>query len=130
MKKTASLVALIAVAGLMMVTAPEPADARPQYLKAFTAKYETVKDKIEEKKGTTAKCGICHGKEGKNKKQLSDYALGIKETILEIGKKNEKDKDKIDKAFEAAAEVQVEDGKTYGDLLEAGELPPPHKGDE
>jgi cytochrome c553 len=127
MKKTASLLALLAVAGLMMVTAPEPADARPQYLKAFTAKYDKVKDEIDKRKPLTAKCAVCHGKEGKDKKLLSDYGTELKKAVLALGKNNQRDPEKIDKAFDAAAEVQCEEGKTYGELLESGKLPPPHK---
>jgi hypothetical protein len=127
MKKTASLLALLAFAGLMMVTAPEPAAARPQYLKSFTAKYEKVNGEIEKRKGLTAKCAVCHGKEGKDKKLLSDYGTELKKAVLALGAKNQKDPEKIDKAFDAAAEIQCEDGKTYGEMLKDGKLPPPHK---
>lgn len=122
MKRLASLAALAAVAGLMMVVAPQSVDARPQYLKAFTEKYEKVKEEASEKK-----CGVCHGNEGKNKKQLSEYGVALKEAL---GAKNEKDADKISAAYDKVAEKKCGDDKTFGDLLKDGKLPPPHKGDD
>ncbi|MFV1992189.1 MAG: hypothetical protein ACC652_15760 [Acidimicrobiales bacterium] len=120
MKKFASLLALLAVACLMMVTAPQQADARPQYNKAFGQKYEKVAGEAKK-----LKCGVCHGEKGKKKKLLSDYGKALKEAV---GKKNQKDADVIDEAYDTIAEQKPEGGdKTYGEMLEAGELPAPHK---
>ncbi|MGE4001248.1 MAG: hypothetical protein AB7I48_13620 [Planctomycetaceae bacterium] len=118
MKRTASLLALIAVAGLMMVTAPDQAAARPQYLKAFKEKYEKLAEEAKD-------CGVCHGGEkGKDKKQLSDYAMELKKAL---DAKNVKEAEKIDAAFDKAAEKKCGEDKTYGDLLKDGKLPPPYK---
>ncbi len=120
MKKFASLMAFLVVAGLMMVNAPQEANARPQYLKAFGEKYEKVADAANEKK-----CAICHGDEGKNKKLVSDYGMALAKAL---GKKNQKDADAIDEAFGTVAEMKPEGGeKTYGEMLGEGELPAPHK---
>ena len=121
MKKLATLMALVAVAGLMFVAAPQDAQARLQYSKALAAKYEKVKDAATEKK-----CAVCHGGDplGKNKKVRSDYAKALGKAI---GKKNEKGMDKINAAFDKVAKMPVKKGEdtTYGDLLGDGKLPPP-----
>lgn len=119
MKKLATLMALVAIAGLMLTALPQEAAARPQYPKALAKKYEKVKDALGEKK-----CGACHGEGGKNKKVLSDYGKALKEAL---GAKNVKDEDKINEALEKVAEKEAESGKTYGELLKSGKLPPPAK---
>ena len=123
MKKTACLLALVAVAGLMMITAPRQAAARPKYYKALITKYADAKEEAAK-----VKCGVCHGgPKGKNKKQLSDYGKAMKKAL---GKKNEKDAAKIDAALDAAAKEKCGDDTTYGDLLKEGKLPPPFKDEE
>lgn len=120
MKKFASLMAFLVVAGLMLANAPQEANARPQYLKSFTAKYEKVAEAANEQK-----CGVCHGDSGKNKKQVSDYGAALGKAL---GKKNQKDEDAIDEAFDTVAEMKPEGSdKTYGEMLAEGELPAPHK---
>lgn len=122
MKKFASLMAFMIVTGLMMINAPQQADARPQYLKSFSGKYEQVADQAKEKK-----CGVCHGEGGKNKKQVSEYGKALAKAL---GKKNQKDADIIDEAYDTIAEMKPEGGdKTYGEMLEGGELPAPHEGE-
>lgn len=117
MKKFASLMAFLVVAGLMMVNAPQEADARPQYFKAFSGKYEKVAETAKEKK-----CGVCHGK---SKKMVSDYGQALGKAL---GKKNQKDADVIDEAFDTVAEMKPEGSdKTYGEMLGEGELPAPYK---
>ena len=116
MKKATTLFALVAIAGLFAL-APQQAEARPQYLKAFIAKYETIKEAKE------LKCGVCHGEKGKNKKVVSDYGKALAKAL---GKKNQKDAEAIAKALDAAAKTKHGDG-TFGDLLKDGKLPPPAK---
>ncbi|MBM3999966.1 MAG: hypothetical protein FJ297_10590 [Planctomycetes bacterium] len=91
-------------------------EARTQYLKAFTATYEKVKEQA-----TTVKCGVCHGEKGKNKKTVSAYGKSLKEAL---GKKNEKDMAAINAALAKVGAMECGDGKTYADLLKAGQLPP------
>lgn len=89
-------------------------EARPNYLKVFTEKYEKVKDKAK-----TAKCSICH--DPKDKKIRNDYGKKVEE---KLGDKKVEDDDKIKDALKKVEkEASKIKDKTYGDLLEAGNLP-------
>ncbi|WP_437205478.1 hypothetical protein [Planctomicrobium sp. SH664] len=120
---------LTAVAGLLVVSAPQQAEARPNYLKALTEKYKLAdNEKVKEQK-----CGVCHGGEkGANKKVLSDYAGALK-TALDLKKDDggkvvpEKDVAKVQEALGKIEDQKDASGKTYGELLKAGELPSPAK---
>lgn len=115
MKKFAAIVALVAIAGLFVVSAPEQAEARPQYLKAFVGQYDIAKAK-------ELKCGVCHGEGGKKKKVLSDYGKALGKAI---GAKNCKDADTINAGLKKAeGEKAAGSDKTYGEILKGGELPP------
>lgn len=96
----------------------QSAEARPQYNKAFKAKYE---EKFEGK-DVKFNCNVCH--DAKSKKKISQYGMDMKE---KLGDKNVKDADAIEAAFKAveAMDSQTE-GKTYGDLLNSGEFPAPY----
>lgn len=123
MKKLATLMAIAAVAGLMLVGAPQNAQARPQYKTAVEKKYSKIANEMK----TEAKCNACHGldPDGKsNKKLLSDYATALKDAL---GKKNERDKAAIDKAIDTAGAKKNGDGKSYAELMEGGKLPAPHE---
>ena len=100
----------LAAAALMILTAPT-AEARPAYKKAFDATYE-VNEKVS--------CNTCHGK---SKKMLSTYGLDLKDVM---GEKNIKDQDQIVEALKAVESKGDVEGKTYGELLSAGEVPPPY----
>jgi hypothetical protein len=120
MRKLVSCVVAVAFAGLLFVSQPEPAQARMEYLKAFSGKYDKVKDAAN-----TKKCGVCHGAQ---KKDRSDYAKAIEKAL---GAKMVKDMDKINKALDEAAKGDSGNGgKTYGDLLNDGTLPEPFKAAE
>ncbi len=114
MKNLKFVCASAAVAAMMFMAAPQ-AQARPQYLKAFSAKYANLKAAAEEKK-----CGVCHGEGGKNKKSVSDYgkALGAA-----LGEKNVKGEDDIAAALTTAEAGDAGGGKTWKEVLAAG-LPP------
>jgi len=114
MKKFTALLSLVAVAGLFMFSAPQKAEARAQYIKAFVAEYDIAEAKEK-------KCGVCHGEGGKNKKAVSDYGKALAKAL---GKKNQKDAEAIKKALKAVEEEGDVDGKTYGELLKDGKLPP------
>lgn len=113
MKKLMLLVAAVAVVG-MFAAAPQQAEARPQYLKGFVGQYD-----ISE--ASEKKCGVCHGKGGKDKKTVSDYGKALGKAL---GKKNVKGADDIKAALKAAEAGDAGDGKTFGDWLKAGKLPP------
>ncbi|MBX3442952.1 MAG: hypothetical protein KF774_11140 [Planctomyces sp.] len=103
---------------LMMVVSAamsKPAEARMQYFQQFKKQY----DKVD---AEATKCGICHGGDkGANKKQLSDYGKLLGE---ELGAKNVKGDDKLEKALKAIEDKGDVEGKKYGDLLKDGKLPP------
>jgi cytochrome c2 len=67
-----------------------------------------------------AKCNVCHV--GKNKKDRNAYG---EELAKLLDKKTDKeDKAKIKQALEAVAKLpSKEAGKTFGDLIAAGQLP-------
>lgn len=67
-----------------------------------------------------AKCNVCHM--GKSKKDRNPYGEALAERL---DKKEDKDnKDKIVKALEEVAKLpSKEAGKTFGDLISAGQLP-------
>jgi len=119
MKKLSLLPTLIVFGALLSLLAPQQAEARPQYLKAFTQKYSKVAEQA-----MTLKCGVCHGSSGKNKKVVSDYGKALAKAL---GAKNVKGEEELSKALDEAGEKDAGDGKTYKDLLEAGTLPPAAK---
>jgi hypothetical protein len=110
----------------LLTCAPHSAEARPQYLKAFTAKYSEVKEQA----GEQQKCAVCHGgPKGKSAKIRNDYAQALdkalKEAMNDKEAKNIKDVEKINAALDAVAKVKYKDDQTYGDLLKSGKLPDP-----
>lgn len=91
----------------------EKAEARPQFKKAIAAAYP---DNAAVKK---AGCGACHPV--KDKKKRNDYGVALGKAL---GKKNEKDAAKVKAALtKAEAGKSATEGKTFGDLLKAGQLP-------
>lgn len=112
----------LALVALSVTVAPEQAQARPQYRKAFGLKYPDLKELEEEKK-----CGVCHPK-ADNKKINNDYGAAMKK-LLE--KKNEKDEKKLDEALTKLEEEKSatpkepgsEEMKTFGELIKEGKLP-------
>ena len=99
------------VAGMLM----DSAHARPKYLAEFTTKYPKLEEKAKE-----AKCGICHPDQ--DKKIRNDYGKAVGGALPE---KNAKDSEKIQEAMDKAAKTKIKEGeeKTFGDVIEAGELP-------
>lgn len=101
------VVAFVAVAMLR-----NEAQARPQYCKLFIGHYTEVKAAAE------AKCGICHV--GEKKSDRNNYGIALSKAVA----KNEKDEAKIKEALtKVEAEKSAVEGKTFGDLLKAGQLP-------
>lgn len=122
MTMTTRICAALAVAAL--VCAASEAQARPNYRTALNTKYADAFKAA----GTKVTCFACHGKtaEGKMDKETRN-AYG-KVLGKAIGKKNEKDKTKLDEALgKVESEKSSVEGKTYGDLLKAGKLPVPEE---
>ena len=89
------------------------ADARPNYNKAFQAKYPDLAAAKE------AKCNVCH--EGKDKKVRNDFGMAFSK---DLDGKKVMDAAKIDAALDkVASEPSAVSGKTYGDLIKEGKLP-------
>ncbi len=123
------LVALATLVGVVLsTTLTEPATARPQYAKAVGKFYQA---KNSEKALTlikSKKCGVCHSEylaspkpRGWAKKR-NDFGSAFGKGLT---KKNEKSADVLAKAVEAATAATNGDGKSYGSLIEEGELPAP-----
>ena len=109
----------VLVLAIAFVAATE-ANARPQYQKAFLAKYTKV---TAAKK---AKCNVCHRKKkaGEKGKPRNDYGAALGKSIP---KKNCKVVAKIVEALTKTEKLKVSKDKkekvTYGDRLKAGKLP-------
>jgi hypothetical protein len=111
-KKWLAVFGGLAVLGIY-AAAPD-AEARPQYNKGFTESYPKLEEAAKK-----VKCGLCH--EGETKKVRNPYGLAVEKGIE---KKNEKDTDVIAAALKKASEAKSEgSGKTFGQMIEAGELP-------
>ncbi|MGC1272569.1 MAG: hypothetical protein WBC44_02590 [Planctomycetaceae bacterium] len=105
----------LALGLVSFVAAPQQADARPQYLKAFAGKYKNLEDQAKE-----AKCTICHY--GKSKKNNNDYGDALKKHFGE--EKNVKDAAVIDKGFAGIEKEKSKvESKTFGDLIKDNKLP-------
>lgn len=107
-----SLLGLAAVGALLLASANQ-AEARPQYLKAFVAKYPALKAQAMK-----VKCNACHF--GKKKKNRNDYGKALGK---HVGKKNQKNAKIIDAALSATEKDKNAKGVTFGSLIKAGKLP-------
>jgi mono/diheme cytochrome c family protein len=105
----ASIVFGLLVAAVFLAPASRPAEARPNYKKAFEKKYSKVKG---------VDCAVCH--EGEDKKTRNEYGKAFGAAL---DGKNVKDAKKIEKALDKTAKEKDADGKPYGDKLKKGEKP-------
>jgi hypothetical protein len=93
-----------------------PAQARPTYLGAFKAHYNTASGKP---KLNAANCAMCHvGMPGQAK--FNPYGEAVKAAL---GAKNVSDQGKIKAAFEAAGKKQNAAKQTYASLIQKDVLP-------
>lgn len=111
----------IAVAGLLVaalfVMTGSKAEARPKYLATLNGQYAD----LAKKHGTDGKltCAVCHPDKDKKVRNNYGVAFGGK-----LEKKNETDEAKIKDALtKAEGEKSKTEGKTFGDLIKAGDLP-------
>lgn len=113
MRKTLWSVGAVALA-MSVMSAGQNVDARPGYAKVFKDTYGNLAEKADE-----AKCGVCHF--GSKKTDRNDYGMAM---TTALGVKNCKDDEKIKEALKKIeAEKSSTEGKTFGDLIKAGELP-------
>lgn len=111
----------VLVAGTCMFTivllTGQAASARPQYQKAMGVAYPDLVKK-HGKNGKLA-CSVCHPTS--KKKDRNNYGAAFGKAV---GKKNEKDAAKLKEALtKIEKEKSATEGKTFGDLIKAGELP-------
>lgn len=116
--KRSTVFALAALLAGAVVFSGNTVEARPKYRTVFQKNYEKVaaSNKIT--------CFACHGKdaEGKmDKEKRNVYAQSLGKAL---GKANVMDEAAIIKALgQVEKEKSPEAGKTFGDLLSAGQLP-------
>jgi hypothetical protein len=116
--KKSTVFALAALLAGAILFSGNTVEARPKYRTVFQKQYAKV---AENNKIT---CFACHGKDpaGKmDKMKRNVYAQALEKAL---GKKNELNEANIIKALGTIeAEKSPEAGKSYGDLLKAGQLP-------
>ncbi len=112
---------LVALVFNMLVTGT--ASARPEYKARLDEATKNSKfvDVLKEHK-----CNVCHY--GKTKKNRNDFGKAVNKTMNEEAFKSMKeDKEKltkkIDEALKTAMKEKAPGGKTFGELIEAGQLP-------
>lgn len=116
-KNSVRIVVAGAVAVAMFVMTGSEAMARPKYVNVMNTTYPD----LAKKAGTDGKltCAVCHPKTDKKVRNNYGAAVGGK-----LEKKNETDEAKIKEALtKAEGEKSATEGKTFGDLIKAGELP-------
>ncbi|HCP10937.1 MAG TPA: hypothetical protein DIT89_01265 [Planctomycetaceae bacterium] len=117
MKNVLKFVAVAAVAAGLFVSNGSQAVARPKYKDVMSANYA----ELAKKHGTDGKltCAVCHP--DKDKKIRNNYGAEFGKALT---KKNESDEAKIKEALtKAEAGKSATEGKTFGDLIKANELP-------
>jgi hypothetical protein len=115
LKAVAGLV--LTLAGIVCLTSARNAEARPQYLGMWLQTYPTVAEKNDVK--NSVKCNVCHV--GPKKTNRNDYGKAIVKAL--DGKKNVRKKADFVDALKTAEKEKNTEGKTFGELLEAKELP-------
>ena len=127
--RVVTMLAVAASVTFSMLTVPS-AQAYKQFYDEFNKKYVAEKSTPEQQKLADAikkvkKCNVCHDPrkiDGKaSKKNRNAYGEAMAKLLT---KKDKKDVEKIVKALETVAKQKAPDSdKTFGQLIEAGELP-------
>ena len=124
----------LALAGLALVIHASAAHAVLTFRKEFEARYnvkepQTDAEKALAEKVKVVKCFVCHV-DGEEKEVKNAYGLELGKLLdkdnygLERRKAEpEKVSQEIQEALEKVEAIEAGDGKTYGDLIKAGELP-------
>ena len=101
----------------VLALSADTAVARPKYASVMSKQYPD----LTKKHGKNGKlsCAVCHPVTSKKKRNNYGVAVG-----KGLGKKNQSDEAKIKEALtKAEKEKSHVEGKTFGDLIKAGELP-------
>ncbi len=120
---------LLALIAFMAVNFAGSAGAIPVFKTHFEKMYvDKEKNKEFAAKVKAEKCNVCHY--GKSKKNKNDYGLALSKLIKKkefsgarVKAEPDKVKAELDKAFKKVGEVKKKSGKTFGELIKAGELP-------
>jgi hypothetical protein len=123
MKRFVFLLGVCLVALLVNLLATQTASARPEYKKRLDefCKNSKAADVLKEQS-----CKVCHF--GTSKKNRNDFGKAVnkvmnEETFKSLKEDKEKLAKKVDEALKAAMKEKSSNGKTFGQLIEAGELP-------
>lgn len=123
MKRFVMLAMVCLLALILNVMMTQTASARPEYKARLdeATKNSKAADALKEQK-----CNVCHY--GKSKKNRNEFGKAVnKHANEEMYKSLKSDKEKltkhIDEALKAAMKEKSESGKTFGELIEAGQLP-------
>lgn len=108
-----------------MILSVESVSALPPFNKEWTAKYAEGNAKLAEA-ANTAKCNVCHM--GTSKKDRNAYGMAVSKYLTKAKYNEIKDDEAAAKKYileglDKAAADKNPAGKSYGDLLKAGELP-------
>lgn len=117
---------VISLAAILSTTATMPASARPPYLPAFKDLYyekgpQGFKDAVD-----GVKCNVCHL--GEKKANRNEYGVALSKilTKADFDRLKPVPANLVQFAKEAMQKIESEknaDGKSFGDLINAGELP-------
>lgn len=116
-KNAVRFVVMGAVVAAIFVATGAEAMARPKYAAVLNSTYPD----LAKKHGTDGKltCAVCHPDKDKKIRNNFAKAFGGK-----LDKKNETDEAKIKEALtKAEGEKSATEGKTFGELIKAGDLP-------
>lgn len=111
----------VAVAGACLLAFTVMATTRTVGQMHYAKELYKLDEDFGKKHGKSGKvsCAVCHP--SKSKKDRNNYGAALTKAL---GAKKVKDVEKIKKALEKIAkEKSATEGKTFGDLIKAGELP-------
>ena len=111
----------LTLSALLAVFSLSTAEARPPYAQKMYSTYEDFGKKHGDESKKRVSCAVCHVKNGArtNTKQRNNYGAAVSK-----GLKKKNDTANIVAAIKAAAPMKsATQGKTFGDLIGALELP-------
>ena len=122
MKRLVVLFGVGVLALVFNVVGTRTAVARPGYKSPMEEATKKTKaaEAVKEKK-----CNVCHGKDKKTRNDFGNAMLKhiTKEDFMSLKSDKEKLQKKVDEAIQAALKEKSPEGKTFGELIEAGQLP-------
>lgn len=118
--RTALVCGIALFSAMLVVGQSKQAEARPQYRTQFKKTYPD----LAKKQGKAVNCLVCHEKKDDGKPDNKKRNIYGKALTKAVGKKNQKDKKKIEEALKKTEkEKSAIKDMTFGDLIKAGKLP-------